>query len=146
MKFNDILMVCSGNICRSPTAELILKNRKSDIVGHIGSAGLIAKDGLPMDEIAASVLEDKSGFVGSLHRSRKISKFLIDNSDLILVMESKHMSSLFSVSDAARGKTFLLGKWIGDREIPDPYRQDRIAYDYVYKMIDESVNQWLKHL
>jgi len=46
----------------------------------------------------------------------------------------------------ARGKTFLLGKWLGDKEVPDPYRQSREAFEHVYELIDSACSAWQKYL
>ena len=55
-------------------------------------------------------------------------------------------NQFFIVSDERHGKTFLLGKWQGDREISDPYRQQRPAFEHVYRLMDEGVTSWLRYL
>ena len=66
--------------------------------------------------------------------------------DLILTMEPRHVQDILKIAPEARGKTFLLGKWQGDQKIPDPYRQQRPAFEHVYQLVQQGVASWAKHL
>ncbi|MNN60520.1 Low molecular weight protein-tyrosine-phosphatase etp [compost metagenome] len=61
-------------------------------------------------------------------------------------MERKHVHRIIEIAPEASGKTFLLGKWQADREIPDPYRQQRAAFEHVYALMDEGVKSWVRYL
>ncbi len=61
-------------------------------------------------------------------------------------MEQRHINDLCARYPQARGKTFLLGKWVGDKEIPDPYRQSQEAFKHVYELIDSACSAWQKYL
>jgi protein-tyrosine phosphatase len=61
-------------------------------------------------------------------------------------MEEQHLNDLHSQYPEARGKTFLLGKWIGDKEIPDPYRKSQEAFEHVYQLIEQACVAWTKYL
>ncbi|WP_046007001.1 low molecular weight protein-tyrosine-phosphatase [Pseudoalteromonas rubra] len=143
--FDSVLMVCAGNICRSPTAEYVLRNKLEGRDIKVTSAGLTAlvdKLADPMaQELALQHCIDMSA-----HKGQQISTSLVAQHSVILVMEQRHLEDLCSRYPQARGKTFLLGKWLGDREIPDPYRQSREAFEHVYDLIDSACGAWQKYL
>ena len=61
-------------------------------------------------------------------------------------MEERHLTDLLGKYPQARGKTFLLGKWIDETEIPDPYRQSQEAFEHVYQLVDKACTAWTKYL
>lgn len=142
--FRKILLVCIGNICRSPTAEIVLK----DTLGpsfDVSSAGLQALVDRPVDPTAAELLRER-GLDSDLHRARQLTPALLGAADLVLVMERAHQARIVRDAPQASGKTLLLGKWRGDLEIPDPYRQQRPAFEHVLRLIDDSVAGWKPYL
>lgn len=143
--FQRILLVCVGNICRSPTAEYLLRHRLDDASVHISSAGLGALEDHPMDATAASLLLEH-GIDASGHRGRQLSTSMLRDADLVLVMEREHAARIARLAPEASGKVLLLGKWLGEKEIPDPYRQSRPAFEHVYGLIDQAVARWLAYL
>jgi protein-tyrosine phosphatase len=82
----------------------------------------------------------------SPHQGRQLNSTLITENDLILVMEERHLTDLLGKYPQARGKTFLLGKWIDNTEIPDPYRQSHEAFEHVYQLVDKACSAWTKYL
>lgn len=143
--FNSILVVCAGNICRSPTGEYLLKNKLENSHITVSSAGLTALVGNSA-EATASTIALANNIDMSSHQGRQLSSALIAENDLILVMEERHLTDLLRKYPQARGKTFLLGKWIDDTEIPDPYRQSHEAFEHVYQLIDKACTAWHKYL
>lgn len=143
--FDNILVVCVGNICRSPTAEALLKHRLQGSSKHIHSAGLGALVGNPVDPTATSIMME-TGILQADHKARQVTDDMLHKADLVLVMENRHLKTVNTISPESRGKTFLIGKWLGDLEIPDPYRQQREAFDHVYRLLDEAVTAWLPYL
>lgn len=143
--FNNILVICVGNICRSPTAEAILKKNLTDSGKLIHSAGLGALTGKPVEAKATAIM-CASDIHLPLHKARQLNHEMLREADLVLVMENRHISSIYEISPESQGKTFLLGKWLDNREIPDPYRQAMPAFEHVYHLIDESVAAWLPYL
>lgn len=143
--FKRIMIVCVGNICRSPTAEHLLRGAlaPSDIV--VSSAGLGALKNKPIEATARSILEEHGHVLGD-HSGRQLNSALINESDLILVMEKNHIDGVLSIAPEARGKVFLLGKWQDNREIPDPYRQGKPAFAHAYALIDAAVNAWAQRI
>lgn len=145
--FNKILVVCVGNICRSPTAEILLKHRLQENGKEIAvhSAGLGALVGKDIEPTARQILIE-NGIEPTLHSAKQVNTDMIAQADLVLAMEQAHIQHLNDIAPQARGKTFLLGKWLDNKEIPDPYRQQKPAFDHAYKLIDQSIAAWLKYL
>jgi protein-tyrosine phosphatase len=143
--FNSILVVCAGNICRSPTAEYILKNKLDGKSIEVASAGLTALVGKPAESTALEIASQQ-GVDLTPHFGQQLSSKLITQYSLILVMEQRHLTDIHSQYPEARGKTFLLGKWIGDKEIPDPYRKSQEAFEHVYQLIEQACVAWTKYL
>lgn len=144
--FERILIVCVGNICRSPTAEYLLRERLGATHrAQVGSAGLGALVGHAMDPTALELLHEH-GVEGDAHRARQASSGLLRQSDLILAMEKRHIAELNRMAPEVSGKVFLLDRWGQGADIPDPYRQSRPAFEHVYKLIDRAVSGWLPYL
>lgn len=141
--FEKILVVCVGNICRSPSGEYLLKSLLPH--KHIASAGVGALVGKPADAKAAEVALEH-GVRMDCHSARQLTAEMCRSYDLILVMEKGHIEAVTNIAPEARGKTMLFGQWIGQRDIPDPYRQSREAFDHAYALINEAANAWAKKI
>lgn len=147
--FDKILVVCVGNICRSPTAEYMLKAHLPN--KQIASAGLHAMvnndgEGQDMDKQARTIAE-KRGLICGTHEAQKLSRDLIKEYDVVLVMESRHRDEIGNRYPEALAKTFLLGQWVeGNKEIPDPYRKSDEVFEQIYQLIDRACESWAKKL
>lgn len=143
--FQRILTVCIGNICRSPTAEYLLRQQLTSRDIQVSSAGLHAMAGHPMDATALQVISEH-GIDGSAHRARQLTSAMLRAADLVLGMEKSHVNAMVRMAPEASGKIFVLDKWLQARDIPDPYRQQRPAFDHVYELIEQGVISWLRYL
>lgn len=144
--FKKLLFVCIGNICRSPTAELLMRQRlRGREAVEVSSAGLQALVGKPIDPEAAALLRE-NGIDPDTHVARQATPSVLAAADLILVMEQVHHAKIVREVPQVSGKTFLLGKWRGQQEIPDPYRQHREAFEHVYRLIDDCVGSWAPYI
>ena len=143
--FSNILIVCVGNICRSPTAEILLRHRLDRPGTTVHSAGLAALVGQPMDATAMQVLADH-GLDGSAHVARQVDDAMLRQADLVLTMEPSHVQALHQRAPHARGRVMLLGRWLDETPIPDPYRQQRPAHEHVFGLISQSVDAWQPYL
>ena len=141
--FDSILVICTGNICRSPIAERILRglfiNKKID------SAGVAALVDHPADESAIRVAE-KHDIKLDGHKGKQFTSKLGREYDLILVMEHYHLEQVTNIAPEVRGKTMLLGHWVNQKEIPDPYKKSDEAFESVYELIVQSSNSWVDRL
>jgi protein-tyrosine-phosphatase len=121
----NILAVCTGNICRSPMAEGILRSIFSgnhDLT--ISSAGTHALEGNPATEFAV-IAAREHGIDISCHRARMLTTDIIEQSQMILCMEPSHtewvLSSVVSASDRVYNIAEFSGSPKKRRAIADPY-------------------------
>jgi protein-tyrosine phosphatase len=143
--FNRILVLCVGNICRSPTAEYILRQHINSKEITVSSAGLAALHGEPVNESAKKVALEY-GIDMSTHIAQQVNSKMIYENEVILVMQQGHLEDVYSRYPEVRGKVFLLGKWLDNVEISDPYRKSDEAFIHVYNLIERSCHAWLKYL
>ena len=140
-----ILVVCVGNICRSPMAEALLQHA---LRGHdeftVESAGLGALVGHPASEHSVALM-DELGLDISAHRARQIHPDMVSAADLVLVMEAGHKRAIDDADPTARGKVHRLGEW-QDRDIDDPYRRERDAYEEALRDIQAGVASWAEKI
>ena len=145
--FDNILVVCVGNICRSPMAEGLFRQafvEVNNFESRIRSAGLGALVGHPPDPKAIQLMMEK-GIDISDHRARQLNQEMIRNSDLILVMELDQKNTIEEIEPTARGKVFRLGEW-GGFDIPDPYQKEIHVFEKTLILIEQGVSQWIKKL
>ncbi|HAK33826.1 MAG TPA: protein tyrosine phosphatase [Pantoea sp.] len=139
----SVLVVCVGNICRSPTGERLLKRALPE--KRIASAGLSALKGYPADQTASEVAA-RHGLSLEGHHAQQLTASMCRDFDLILVMEKRHIEQVNRIDPAARGKTMLLGHWLNQQEIADPYRKSREAFEEVYGLLENATQKWVNVL
>lgn len=141
--FKSILVVCTGNICRSPTGERLLRkllpNKKID------SAGTGALKDHAADSTACEVAE-RHGVSLDGHKGKQFSNKLARAYDLILVMEKENLVQVTKIAPEARGKTMLFGHWLDNKEIPDPYRKSEESFIYVFELLTQAAEAWAKKI
>lgn len=145
IQFKSILIVCTGNICRSPVAEYLLRHQLDGSGPRIESAGLNAMAGHPMDPTALELLAQQ-GIDSESHRGRQLTTGLLRHADLILGMEYGHVAAIKRMAPEVSGKTVLFTRWSGGKDIPDPYRQHRIAFEHTHGLIERNAESWLHYL
>lgn len=141
--FNSILVVCTGNICRSPIGERLLRQKLPS--KKIDSAGVGALVDHAADNSAITVAE-QHGLSLEGHKGQQFTGRLGRQYDLILVMEKQHLEQVTRIAPEVRGKTLLFGHWLGNKEIPDPYRQSMEAFEFVYQLLEQSATGWTAKL
>lgn len=145
--FNSLLIVCTGNICRSPVAESIFRQRLEASArwnGRVRSAGLDALVDQGADPTVLGMMRER-GFDLAPHRARQLTPEHVREADLVLVMETHQRDALLDLDPTARGKTFRLGHWI-DADIPDPYRRGDDAHRATIELIFAASAPWLDRL
>jgi protein-tyrosine phosphatase len=139
---NNILLVCIGNICRSPMAEGLFRHAMPE--KQFFSAGLDALVGHSADPHAVALMEAR-GIDIREHRARRIEGWMLVESDLILTMDNAQRDYLESRYPAAHGKVRRLGEALGC-DIPDPYRQGRQAFEHACGLIEQALELWANSL
>ena len=106
----EILTVCTGNICRSPLAELLLRERLADLPGRIHSAGTYGLDAAAMTPEAQRLasLNGVDPEVAAAHRSQFLDESLLASPDLILVMTREHRRHVLELAPARMRVTFTI--------------------------------------
>ena len=138
MAFDNILVVCVGNICRSPMAEALLKKRYPH--KNVDSAGVGALVGHSADPAALEIMA-KQGIDITNHVAKQIDEGLAKKADLIFTMSDSQTKWIEERWPFCRGKTFKLGHW-QDKDIADPYKHEMSAFQTAYQDIVVSLEQW----
>ena len=142
MHIQNILVVCIGNICRSPMAEYFLKQEFPQL--HVESAGISGLIGHSADDKAILCMQ-RHGIDMQPHIAKKLSAELIKKSDLILVMSQNQQKHIEQTWPFSKGKTFRLGHWQGIN-VPDPYQHEQTVFDDTCQLIQTCINDWKKHI
>ncbi|MDD5438651.1 MAG: low molecular weight phosphotyrosine protein phosphatase [Candidatus Omnitrophica bacterium] len=144
-----ILIICTGNSCRSVMAEGYLQKRLLELGLDISvdSAGTATFYGLKPPKETAEVMGELGIYVEN-HRAKPISEELVREADLILVMEPEHKTVVLSLDPDSKGKIMYLadfGEEAG-HSVPDPIRQGAEFYRDVLEIIKRSTEGFLKWL
>lgn len=138
----NILVVCIGNICRSPMGEELLKVALPDV--KVSSAGLAAMVGHGADPTSIKLMEE-NGLDITAHRARMLTESLARESDLILVMDTLQVEQLTKLYPYTMGKVFRLGDPIKS-DIPDPYQHSETVFRDSYSLIQQGCSAWTKRI
>lgn len=139
-------IVCTGNICRSPIGEVVLRAKLADAgiedveVTSSGTGGWHAGD--PMDPRAAAALR-RRGYDGSAHRAQEFRTTWFGERELVLGMDAGHLAVL-----RRRGGPDVVVpiELFADADVPDPYYGDDAGFDDVLDQIEKAADLWVERL
>jgi protein arginine phosphatase len=137
-----VLFVCTGNTCRSPMAEAILRSKKLPNV-EVRSAGVYAADGLGASRHAQAVLADQK--ISHEHSSKLLTAEDVEWATHILTMTSSHREAILYNFPVASGKTFTLKEFAGGEgylDVVDPYGGSKQDYEDTFR----ELNQLIAHI
>lgn len=139
-------VVCTGNICRSPIGEVVLRAKLAhagldDItLTSSGTGGWHQGD--PMDSRALAALA-RRGYDGSAHRAKEFRSCWFAERDLVLAMDSGHLSALARRSGPELAVPVEL---FADVDVPDPYYGEDSGFDDVLDQIEKAAEIWVGRL
>ncbi len=142
MKFQNILVVCVGNICRSPMAEYFFKHQAPQLT--IFSAGISGMVGHPADDKAIHCM-DGLGIDIRPHIAQKLNSEHLKRADLVLVMSQRQQKHIEQTWPFSKGKVFRLGHW-QNTDVADPYQHDQEFFNQTCQLIQRCVDDWLKQI
>lgn len=144
-----VLVVCHGNICRSPYAAALLRRRLLPLLGNGGrveSAGFIAP-GRPCPDAALAVAASR-GLDLSQHRSQLLAPTEVHAADLILVMDTTQRWGIRALFGRQGRDVLLLGDLdpepIENRTIQDPVEQPKEVFELSYSRIERCVDELVR--
>lgn len=143
-----ILIICSGNICRSPMAEGLLRKFLAeqgieDVRVH--SAGTLDIEGAPASEPGQRACAEAFGVDLSEHRSKGLTGAMLREADLVLCMADRHLWAVERLLPEARDKSFLLKSYAGhgghDLDVFDPIGESYERYQATCAELSELLER-----
>ena len=141
-----ILFVCTGNTCRSPMAEAILKSKQIDGL-EVKSAGIYAATGSEASAHARKVLEDHQ--IDHHHSSNMLNIDSVRWADLILTMTISHKNAILQQYPDAAAKVFTLKEFTGenyDVDVVDPFGGNLAIYQETYQELEKLITKAIEKL
>jgi len=138
-----ILMVCLGNICRSPLAEGILKNKTQNLDVFVDSAGTSSYHVGNLPDSRSIEIANKNGIDLTYQRARQFSEKDFDDFDKIYAMDTNNYSNIISLgrNQSDRDKVDVILNELTPKSydsVPDPYYGAGDGFQVVYDMIDNA--------
>jgi protein-tyrosine phosphatase len=139
--FHRILMVCVGNVCRSPMAAGLLARRLARQPGvSVQSAGVAALVGRPVHPQAWALMRER-GIDLSGHRGRQLTAEMLRASDLVVVMEERLGAVVEEIEPASHGRVHRIGRF-GDFDVLDPVGGERADFEAALALIEIGIDQF----
>ncbi len=139
-----ILVVCTANICRSPVGEALLKARfQAENLADwtVSSAGIQAMTGFAASLFSRQLMAEQGLDIAS-HQSQPVTKSLLQQANLVVCMEMRHVKSLKSTFPAYKNRLFTLKQMVGKRgSVRDPYGGTRRDYERMVATVDRLIEQ-----
>jgi protein-tyrosine-phosphatase len=140
-----LIFVCTGNTCRSPMAEGLLRQLLGPECGwEVSSAGVCAANGWPASEYAIEALREKGIDISDLH-SQTLTPDMIDSADLLVTMTQGHRQAVLAAVPQSEGKVFLLKSFGIAQSSADIYDPVGEALD-IYRRVRDEIDAALPNL
>jgi len=146
-----ILMVCLGNICRSPLAEGILTHKTTRLDIKVGSAGTAAYHVGKLPDKRSIEIAEKYNINLKNQKARQFSRVDFDKFDIIYAMDTNNLAHLISLAETEeeRKKIRLILNEINPgacESVPDPYYGGEHGFQNVYNMLNEACDKIVQNI
>ena len=145
MEPTKILMVCLGNICRSPLAQGILESKitSNTVVDSAGTAAYHV--GNPPDPRSIAVAKE-NGIPISQFRARKFTREDFKNFNHIYVMDQSNYKDVIGLAETCEEQEKVSLLLPDEKEVPDPYYGGPEGFESCYSLLDDACTQIVKKL
>lgn len=144
----NILFICTGNTCRSPMAEGLMKQIAQDnnLQVQVQSAGVAAFPGAPASTHTDTILRSRG--INHHHLSQPVTLELVQWSDLILTMTESHKQILCSHFPGVEDKVFTVNEFANEkgRDVTDPYGGSLEVYRETERDLEVVLNKIVKKI
>lgn len=143
-----VLFVCTGNTCRSPMAEGILRDfaEKKSLDIEVKSAGVAALDGSYISKNSIEAMKN-IGIDIQDYTSNMLTKYMVEEFDLVLTMSNSHKQLILNGYNPTNKNIFTIQEYINstNRDVIDPYGGNLNIYeqtrDEIYQLIDKGISE-----
>lgn len=152
-KLINIMFICLGNICRSPSAEWVFKSKIEEAgisqYCHVESSGTLSYHvGNPADPRSIQAARVR-GIDMSQHRGQQLSTLHLETFDYLLVMDHMNFETVMALATPEQKpkiEYFLKYGNLKEKEVPDPYHDGINGFEVVLDLIEDASNGLIEHL
>ena len=146
----SVLFVCMGNICRSPSAEAVFRQKAKALALTIDSAGTIGSHAREKPDLRAQKAGIARGYSFDKIKARKVTEQDFETFDLILAMDQKNVNDLMKVApNHQQNKVQLFLDYaenFEEQEVPDPYYGGGKGFQFVLDLVEDASDGLIKCL
>lgn len=111
----------------------------------VTSAGVAALINHPADDLAQEVMKEH-GYSLSSHYAKQATQPILTDAELIITLDHTHTAWIVQRFPQLQGRTYKLGRWQGNADVPDPYRKSKAAFDQAFAQIFSFTQQWVEKI
>ncbi|WP_268875720.1 low molecular weight protein-tyrosine-phosphatase [Cognaticolwellia aestuarii] len=146
----SILFICMGNICRSPSAEAVFRQKAQVLSLTIDSAGVIGSHAREKPDHRAQKAGIARGYSFDKIKARKVTVQDFEKFDLVLAMDQENIKDLIKIAPANlhyKIQLFLdYAENFDEQEVPDPYYGGAKGFQFVLDLVEDASDGLIKRL